>query len=333
MEATPSGRIVWQYGFGPNDFSANSIIGCNDSQRVGNMTLMAGTGTAPNTVPQNLAGAVDNRVILVDRCGRIVWQYGQFGVTGSGFNQLNTPVQCTFVRCRCCIDDCFDRCRCNHNSILRGTVIISDQGNNRIIEVNEKNQIVWSYPGTNTNPSDALNSPNSAERLVNGHTLIADEDNNRALEVNKHDQVIKVFTASGTLGACAFASRLPNGNTLLTDSSSNSRIVEVDKNDNIVWQYITNADAKSLPNPAPTRALRLRNGDTLISNQYNNQVIRINETATIVATYGLPLVSTTPTSGFLFGQNSGYDTRTTQLGLYAPYDAKIIQDYTGITPP
>lgn len=30
---------------------------------------------------------------------------------------------------------------------------------------------------------------------------------------------------------------------------------------------------------------------------------------------------------------SGYGTTGTQEGLFAPYDAKVIGDYTGLTPP
>src|ERR1035441_7497702 len=39
----------------------------------------------------------------------------------------------------------------------------------------------WAYPGSNTNSSDQLDSPNSAELLENGHILISDENNSRAL--------------------------------------------------------------------------------------------------------------------------------------------------------
>jgi hypothetical protein len=311
IEATPAGDIVWHFGLGPNDFSAKSIIGCNDAQRVGTFTLMAGTGTPPGAVPQATNGAVDNRVILVDPFGRILWQYGQFGQTGSGSNLLNTPVQCTWLP--------------NFH------VLITDQGNGRIIEVNLRKQIVWEYPGSNTNASDQLNSPNSAELLKNGHILIADENNNRAIEVTRDDQIVATFTAGMTLGACAFASRLENGDTLLTDAG-NSRAVEVDTNDSVVWQYITNTDTNSVPQPLPTRAIRLKNGDTLISDQYNNRVIRVNMAGTIVFEYGLPL-SGGPVDSFQFGNNSGYDVHTTQNGLYAPYDAKIVGDYTGLTPP
>jgi len=307
IEADPDGRIVWQFGLGPNDFSPQSIIGCNDAQRVGPFTLMAGTGTPPGVIPQAPNGAVDNRVILVDPFGRVVWQYGQFGQTGSGFNLLSAPVQSTWLP--------------------DGHVLITDQGNDRIIEVTLEKKIVWSYPGLNTNAADQLNSPNSAELLENGHILISDENNNRAIEVTRDDHIVKTFTAGGTLGAVAFASRLPDGDTLLTDAG-NSRAVEVNPEDGIVWQYYTDTDPLSVSAPAPTRAIRLRDGDTLISDQFNNRVIRVNPEGVIVASYGLPLAG-----GGSIGNNVGYSLFSTQDGLYSPYDAKVVGDYTGLTPP
>ena len=42
IETDKAGHIVWSFGLGPKDFSANSIIGVNDVQRVGPFTLMAG---------------------------------------------------------------------------------------------------------------------------------------------------------------------------------------------------------------------------------------------------------------------------------------------------
>jgi len=307
IEVDKSGNIVWSFGRGPNDFSARSVIGVNDAQRVGDFTLMAGTGTPAGVIPQAPDGATDNRVMLVDSFGRIVWQYGQFGQTGSGPNLLDTPVQCTFL-------PNFD-------------VLITDQANNRIIEVNLAKKIVWQYPGSNTNESDQLNGPNSAELLENGHILIADQGNNRAIEVTRKDKIVKTFTVGGTANTVAFASRLDNGDTLLTDAG-NSRAVEVDTHDNVVWQYFTDTDPNSIPAPLPTRAVRLKNGDTLISDQFNNRVIRVSPAKVIVASYGLPLAG-----GGAIGNNAGYDTHTSQNGLYSPYDAKVVGDYTGLTPP
>jgi len=312
IEVSPSGKIVWQFGLGPADFTPSSIIGTNDAQRVGPFTLMAGTGTPPNQPESpecnnfNPNGCMDNRVLLVDRAGHIVWQYGQFGVSGNGADQLSTPVQNTWLP--------------------NWHVLITDQGNGRIIEVRVfDKQIVWEY--------DNLNNPNCAELLENGHILICDENNNQALEVTHTtpSTVVNTYTQAGgvSFSGVAFASRLPNGHTLITDSG-NARIVETDENGAVFWVYFTNTDPQSNPRcltpnnctgPLPTRALRLKNGHTLISDQYNHRVIEVNQNKQIVRTFGK--IATL-----------GYNTQSVAHGgLNSPYDAKRIGDYTGITPP
>jgi hypothetical protein len=162
-----------------------------------------------------------------------------------------------------------------------------------------------------------LNNPNSAELLDNAHILIADENNKRAIEVDRDHNIIHTYTAGNTVSGVAFASRLKNGDTLITDSN-NSRIVEVDANDTVVWQYVTNTRPGSIGMPLPTRAVRLRNGDTLISDQFNNQVIEVNheKNADIVFTHGKIGIT-----------GNGFDE------LNGPYDAKVIGDFTGLTPP
>jgi cysteine synthase len=305
IEIDRAGNIVWQFGNGPGDHSANAITGTNDAERVGSLTLMSGTGTPAGTTAYCKDGCADNRVLLVDQAGSIVWQYGQFGVTGFGSNQLNTPVQNTFLP--------------------NGNVLITDQGNERIIEVQRSdNSIVWQYGqnGVVGIGRNQLNNPNAAELLPNGHILISDENNNRAIEVTHTtpSRIVATFTAHGTVSGVAFASRLTNGHTLITDSN-NARIVEVDSNDNVVWQYFTNNRSGSNPAPLPTRAVRLANGDTLISDQFNDQVIEITTTTspTIVASYG---TINTP----------GYSPSNANL-MNAPYSAYVIGDYTGLTVP
>ena len=301
IEVNRHGHIVWHFGLGPLDVSANSIIGVNDAQRVGDLTLMAGTGAPAGSEPLCPSGCADNRVILVDRHGHIVWQYGQFGVTGAGPNELNAPVQSTYLP--------------------NGHILITDQGNQRVIEVNHAKHIVWQYGTTGVSGigPNQLNNPNSAELLANGHVLIADENNNRAIEVTRAGTIVHTFTAGGTVSGVAFASRLENQHTLLTDSNNN-RIVEVDRHDHVVWQYLTNAGLGSNPNPLPTRAVRLENGDTLISDQFNHRVIEVNRSGAIVLQLGNL-------------NASGYGTTSTQQGLNGPYDAKVIGDFTGLTPP
>ncbi len=303
IEIAPSGKIVWHFGNGPNDLTASSILGTNDAERVGALTLIAGTGIPAGATSNCPNGCPDNRVILVDQNDNIVWQYGQFGVTGFGPNQLNTPVA--------------------NIALPNGHIVITDQGNQRVIEVRPSdNTIVWQYGqnGVAGNSTNQLNIPNAAELLPNGHILISDENNNRAIEVTHTtpSRIVATFTAHGTVSGVAFASRLSNGDTLITDSN-NARIVEVDKKDNVVSQYFTNTRPGSNPNPLPTRAVRLSNGNTLISDQFNHQVIEINAQQVIVASYG-----TINHAGFT-PNNANF--------MNAPYSAYVIGDYTGLTPP
>ncbi len=302
IEVDRKGTIVWSFGLGPNDFSPNSVLGVNDAERVGNDTLMAATGIPAGVDPNCNNGCPDNRVVLVDAKGNIVWQYGQFGVTGSGRDELNAPVQATYTE--------------------QKTVFITDQGNQRVIEVNKKKHIVWQYGTTGVAGSgyDQLNNPNSAELLDNGDVLIADEGNNRVIEVEKASKnIVATYTAQGTLVGPAFASLLPNGLLLITDGGNN-RIVTVDSGDNVQFQYFTNTQNGSNPNPLPSRAVGTMNGNILISDQFNNRVLLINGNSKLLRQYGNL-------------NQIGYGTTNTQQGLYAPYDAKVIGDYTGLTPP
>lgn len=198
--------------------------------------------------------------------------------------------------------------------------MITDQANERVIVVTMDKEIVWQYGMTGVSGSgfNQLNNPNSAELLDNGHVLIADENNNRVIEVNRRThEVVWQYPATpdpALLNGAAFASRLPDGNTLITDSNNN-RIIEVTQNGAVAFTYST-LDPSGNPNPLPTRAVRLRDGLTLISDQFNDRVIAVTQQGKIVFTQGMLNVP-----------GNGFDQ------LNAPYDAKVIGDYFGLTPP
>jgi len=306
VEVDRDHHVIWHFGDGAFVPGPHSIVGPNDAERVGEFTLISGTGTPAGADPSCPlgGGCPDNRVIAVNQEGEIVWQYGQNGgVAGSGPDQLNTPVQNTYLP--------------------NGHILITDQLNERIIEVTLHKDIVWQYGTTGVTGSgpNQLSNPNSAELLDNGNILIADENNNRAIEVTHTmpSTIVATFSAQGTANGVAFASRLPNGDTLLTDSNNN-RIVEVEGGDNVVWQYFTNTRPGSYSSPLPTRAVRLRNRHTLISDQFNDQVIEINRHGVIVWSQGK------------IDTNNGPDAKGFNL-LNAPYSAYVIGDYTGLTNP
>jgi len=305
IEIDPSGHIVWTFGDGSQVPGPTSVVGPNDQERLPNgQTLIAGTGIPGPMAGCTLdAGCPDNRVLIVDHDGGIVWQYGDDG-------GLSVPVCSVYLP--------------------NGNVLITDQGNARIVEVTQAKTIAWTYQPLAADGGPALNSPNSAERLANGNTLITDENNNRVLEIANDGGTVWQYPAAssdaGLLSGAAFASRLPSGNTLIT-SANNALVLEVDTNGNVVWSYNTatrtlgtGTDAGVVDGgnamPLPTRAVRLANGDTLISDQLNNQVIQVNQTGQIVFQYGQ-----LNTAGNAAGQLNG------------PYDAKRVGDFTGLTPP
>jgi hypothetical protein len=84
----------------------------------------------------------------------------------------------------------------------------------------------------------------------------------------------------------------------------------------VVWQYVTNTQSGSNSAPLPTRGIRLQNGDTLISDQFNDRVIEVTKARKIVFDQGQ-----------LNAPGNGFNE------LNGPYDAKQIGDFTGLTPP
>jgi hypothetical protein len=200
VEVSRGGQIVWSFGSGnPNlcNPGRGAVIAPNDAERLAfDLTLIAGTGTS---------ACPDNRVIAVDREGHIVFQYGQAGVAGSGPNQLDVPVFAL--------------------QTSYGTFLITDQANNRVIEVSLQGEILHQY-GPALDGNNTLNNPNSAELLPTGGVLVADENNNRVLELLGGGSSVVLFDINRGLNTVAFASQLPNNNFLITDSGHN-RIVEI----------------------------------------------------------------------------------------------------------
>src|SRR5260370_27037394 len=60
IEIDRAGNIVWQFGSGPGNTTPSAIIGTNDAERVGQLTLMAGTGI-PAGGPASLPTHCQNR--------------------------------------------------------------------------------------------------------------------------------------------------------------------------------------------------------------------------------------------------------------------------------
>jgi hypothetical protein len=113
---------------------------------------------------------------------RIVWQYGQTGVTGIGPDQLNNP---------------------NSAELLaNGHILISDESNDRAIEVDRTKNVVATFTAGGTVSGVAFSS-----RLENGDTLITDSNNNRIVEVDRDDKIVWQYATNTE--AASIANPLP----------------------------------------------------------------------------------------------------------------------------
>ena len=88
----------------------------------------------------------NHRVILVDRASKsILWQFGRTGTADSGAVGLKLPTDADMI-------------------LPSQNVIIADAGNERIIEVNQKGEIVWQFHGR-------LKGLRDVDRIESGRTL------------------------------------------------------------------------------------------------------------------------------------------------------------------
>ena len=67
----------------------------------------------------------------------------------------------------------------------RGTLLVADSENDRVVEVRPNGSIAWKFGG-----SGLLSWPRDADRLPNGNTLITDTYNNRVIEVTPEGEVV-----------------------------------------------------------------------------------------------------------------------------------------------
>src|SRR5579872_3138879 len=120
IEVDSHGNIVWTFGDGKAKPGPTSVVSPNDAERLANgQTLISGTGdpsggaqgdTACAALDAGSGGCPDNRVLLVNADGGIAWQYGTMG-------ELSGPVAAVML--------------------ASGNVLITDQGNNRIVRSEE----------------------------------------------------------------------------------------------------------------------------------------------------------------------------------------------------
>lgn len=129
--------------------------------------------------------------------------------------------------------------------LVNGNILINPRG---VQEVTPDKKVVWEIGEPIVKHAEAC------QRLPNGNTMIADNGTHTIIDVSPDKQVVWKYEVPGQANM-RMVRRLPNGNTLIC-ASSNHVVLEVNPEKKIVWKYEL---------PFPYLAVRLDNGDTLIS--------------------------------------------------------------------
>src|SRR4051812_48715001 len=146
-----------------------------------------------------------------------------------------------------------------------GHTVIADNGKHAVIEINEKNEIVWQFdvPNSNNRPQATMRQ---VRRLTNGNTLICASTLDEVWEVNPAKEVVWRYKVPFPY----LATRLENGNTLISSgdgygSPQGWYFIEVDKEGKTMWKY-GGADAPPEQELRfPTGFARMPDGSTYIA--------------------------------------------------------------------
>ncbi len=123
-----------------------------------------------------------------------------------------------------------------------GRVLIADFGGHRVVEADRRGAIVWSH----ATPDQCFD----AERLVSGNTIFACP--NLIREVAPNGSSVRQWTVEGRINSLQV---LPSGR-LLTANYGQGRVVELDEQGQVVWEHKI---------ARPSDAFRLPGGRTLIT--------------------------------------------------------------------
>ncbi len=171
--------------------------------------------------------------------------------------------------------------------------------NEKIIKIDKlTSSIVWEWSAMDdgnllptTNSEDFLHF-NSID-YKNGKILISSKTQNKLYLIDENDKTItETYTVNGTLNGQHDATFLDNGNILVFNNNSTatqSKIIELDINDNIVWEYSDDFFSDHI-----SGVQRLANGNTLICSGTEGRFIEVSQDKEELWEYTNNYTTTTP---------------------------------------
>lgn len=311
-------RSTYREGTASRPFSIGSLVGGRVVETAGDPRVIANTAILwefkttsldPRSVQILGNGNVlvasrdGNRVLEVDPTGRIVWTY----TTAEYQAAFGLPSGEPFLP--------FSAQRFTAPDGTQHTLVTLRHGD-PVFELDANKHVVWRYgTGEAGYGAGQLMDAFSATRLANGNTLIADNQGCRVIEVTPAGAIAWQVGVAGELAsehgfAAGYidwprtAQRLdanPNDGvfTTLISDETGQRVIEVDQNGAIVWQYGQNGVAGTGPGQLfdPSSAVRLPDGSTMIVDNPNKvgRVLRIAKDKSVMSVFPDP--ADTPDNG------------------------------------
>lgn len=195
--------------------------------------------------------AYDLDIVEIDQQGRLLW------CLPSHITHIGIPASAQLTR--------------------SDTILIADPIRHVAMEIDRDGNVVWQF-GETKHPSakiDHLSSPGSIRLLEDGRRVIADSRNHRVLLIDVDGKAREIKPRDGTLRDPSYADVLRNGNCLICDTG-NSRIIELDGQGDIVWQYGTETVSHRMLS-YPRSVEVTPTGSYLVADTAHDRVIEISD--------------------------------------------------------
>ena len=250
----PTGKVVWRFpvagSLPPGQrFSADDAFISPDGRSI---------------VANDEFHQVIDRIDIASR--KLVWQYGHYGVAGSGKGSLHTP------------DDAYP--------LANGDIVVADIRNCRILEIAPDKSIVrqWGRTRVCTDHAPAtFGNPNGDTPLPDGGLLITEITGSRVVRLSADGKV--VFDIHVPVAYPSDAQLDANGNVVVADFSTHGQVVAVTPAGRLLWRYGPKSGPGRLDHPS--LATPLPGGLVSINDDFRHRMIVIDPASgRIVWQYG-----------------------------------------------
>ncbi len=305
VELDKSGRVLWSYNQLKSIESAvrletgSTVVSDSNSSKVveisktGSVVNSFGAGAIFSSLkyPSWVDSLAGNTILVTDNGANKIVEFTNGKAVWSYSTGLSRPRSAVYLS--------------------NGNILVTDQGNRRVLEISKQGQIVWSF-------DQHMDKPVHAVRLANGNTLITDAGYSRVIEVSQKGEVVWWFAGANGGGSSGSNSTgignvigdgnnapapdsdgadIPNptapapGDTIDDGSEPDAAVsnVRTARNGRMRIQTVYNAydneQAPPAPGPSllfPRSAVRLSNGNTLIADTGNNRIVEVSREKQIV---------------------------------------------------